>query len=137
MTIEEASQIYYINLEIKTLQLELARLEESRTYYRPITISDMPKGGEHIDLTDEYLVRRQEIQDMLNYSLLKLQYERKRFETFLESVEDSETRLILRLRCVNNMSWEEIGAEIGMDRRTASRKFYKYFDAQVAHNARR
>ena len=43
VTIEEASQIYYINLEIKTLQLELAKLEESRTYHRPITISDMPK----------------------------------------------------------------------------------------------
>ena len=127
MTIEEANQIYYINLEIKALQMDLARMEEARTYYKPIIMSDMPKGGEHIDVTDEYLAKKQQIQDILNYALRKLQYERKRFEEFLECVENSETRLILRLRCVNNMKWEEIGEEVGMDRRTASRKFYSFF----------
>ena len=66
-----------------------------------------------------------ELEDMLNYSLRKLQIERKKFEKFLTTVEDSEMRLILRLRCMN------------MDRRTASRKFYDFFKKQKdAHNAR-
>lgn len=129
MTVDEASQIYYINLEIKKIQLELARLKESRTYYKPIIMSDMPRGGEHIDVTDEYLDRIQRLEDMLSYNLKKLQHERERFEGLLCGVEDAETRLILRLRCVNNMHWEEIGAELGMDRRTASRKFYAFFES--------
>lgn len=129
MTIEEASQIYYINLEIKALQLELAKMEEERNYYKPIILSDMPRGGgEHINPSDEYLVKRQEIEDMINYALRKLQYERKKFEQFLSTVDDAEMRLILRLRCVNNMKWEAIGNEINIDRRTVSRKFYKFFE---------
>lgn len=128
MTIEEASQIYYINIEIKALQLELAKMEEERNYYKPIILSDMPRGGgEHINPSDEYLVKRQEIEDMINYALRKLQYERKKFEQFLNTVDDAEMRLILRLRCINNMRWEDIGEEIGTSRTTVSRKFYRYF----------
>lgn len=129
MTFEEASQIYYINLEIKALRLELAKLKEERRYYKPNVISDMPRGGgEYINQEDEYLAKEQELEDMLNYSLRKLQYERRKIEEFLDTVGDAETRLILRLRCVNNMKWEDIGDEIGADRRTVSRKFYKFFE---------
>lgn len=128
MTFEEASQIYYINLEIKALRLELAKIKEERQYYKPNIITDMPRGnGDYVNTEDEYLAREQELEEMLNYALRKLQYERRKIERFLNTVEDAETRLILRLRCVNNMKWEDIGAEIGADRRTASRKFYNFF----------
>ena len=138
MTFEEACQIYYINKEIKHLRIEIARLEESRTFYKPIILTDMPKGGgDHRNETDDYLVKRQELEDMLNYALRKLQYERAKIEKFLQEIEDPELRLIVRLRCANNMSWSEIGEECNMDRRTASRKFYHFFDLQKdAHNAR-
>lgn len=137
MTFEEACQIYYINKEIKHLRLEKARLEESRTYYKPVILTDMPKGGgEHRNETDDYLVQKQELEDMLNYALRKLQYERAKIEKFLQGIEDPEIRLIVRLRCVNNMNWSDIGEEVHMDRRTVSRKFYHFFDLQKdAHNA--
>ena len=64
---------------------------------------------------------------MLHYNLKKLQIERKKMEEFLSSIEDVELRLIVRLRVVNNMKWEEIGAELGMERTTVSKKFYKFF----------
>ena len=89
----------------------------------------MPRGGSgYANPEDEYLAREQELEDMLNYALRKLQYERRRIEEFLNTVEDAETRLIIRLRCVNNMKWEDIGEEINADRRTVSRKFYKFFE---------
>ncbi len=129
MTIEQASQIYYINKEIKTLQLELARLEEDRTYYKPIIMSDLPKGrGQHRNIADDYIEKKSDIQNMINYSLNKLLTARQQFEAFLLTVDDAETRLILRLRCINLMNWADIGAELGMDRRTASRKFYDYLE---------
>jgi hypothetical protein len=35
------------------------------------------------------------------------------------------------------MFWEDIGVEMNMDRRTASRKYYKFINEnKVAHNAR-
>lgn len=64
---------------------------------------------------------------MLHYNLKMLYVERKKMEEFLASIEDAELKIIIRLRAVNNMKWEEIGEELGMDRRTASRKFYKFF----------
>ena len=129
MTFDEVSQIYYINVEIKALRLELAKLKEERRYYKQNIISDMPRGGSgYANPEDEYLAREQELEDMINYSLRKLQYERRKIEEFLNTVDDAETRLIIRLRCVNNMKWEEIGEELNMARSTASRKFYKFFD---------
>lgn len=125
MTLEESKQIHYIIKEISVLQRELAELKMKNPYKQNI-ITDMPRGGGSSDISD-YASEVMELEDMLNYSLRKLQRERRKFEQFLTTVEDSEMRLILRLRCINNMGWFDIGEELNMDRRTASRKFYGFF----------
>lgn len=128
MKLEDASQIYYINREIKCLKKELWNLEAERKYYKPSILSDMPKGrGNNTNIADDFLEKQMELEDMLRYSLRKLQEERRKFEEFLGTVEDAQMRLILRLRCINNMSWNEIGEEIGAERTTVSKKFYKFF----------
>ena len=132
MELKELSQIYYINKEIKSLQLELAQIKQ-QSFYKNNIMSDMPRGGEKRDQNIEYVSEILLLEDLINYSLRKLQYQRKKIEDFLGSVDDAELRLIMRLRCVNNMGWSEIGDEVGMDRRTASRKFYAYFQKD-AHN---
>lgn len=126
ITVDDLSQIYYINREIKSLQLELAQLKE-QSFYKPNIMSDMPRGSDKKDSNLEYVSSIMELEDLINYSLRKLQYERKKVETFLQTLPDPEIRLIMRLRAVNNMSWYEIGEELGRDRRTVSRKFYDYF----------
>ncbi len=136
MTLEESKQIHYIIKEISVLQRELAELKMKNPYKQNI-INDMPRGGGGSSDISDYASEVMELEDMLNYSLRKLQIERKKFEKFLTTVEDSEMRLILRLRCINNMGWFDIGEELNMDRRTASRKFYDFFKKQKdAHNAR-
>lgn len=126
MTVEELSEIYYINKEIKSLQLELAQLQQ-KNFYKNNIMSDMPRGGEAKEASFEYVNQVMELEDLLNYSLRKLQYQRRKVEEFLNTVEDAELRLIMRLRAVNNMRWEDIGRELGMERTTVSKKFYKYF----------
>lgn len=129
MTCKEATEIYYIKTEIKSLQEELAQHERNRRYYKMVLLSDMPKGrGDHGNPVDKYLIKEQELKDMLQYSLDRLQDELLKFEEFLVSVEDAEIRTILRLRCINNIGWEQIGDRMHMDRRTASRKFYRFFE---------
>ncbi len=127
MTFEEASQIYYINKEIKRIQLDLAELEQARTFYKPMRMDGMPRGSSTETSTDRYLEEKELLEDELNYALRKLQYERRRIERFIDGISDAELRLIVRLRCINNMGWMDIGLELGMDRRTASRKFYNFF----------
>ena len=133
ITIDELNQVYYINKEIKQLYEELANIKQ-QSFMKNITISDMPRGGESKDIFTEYTDDVMEIESIIQYSLIRLQRAKKKAEKFLTTVDDPELRLIMRLRCINNMSWQDIGDEIGMDRRTASRKFYGYFhNAHTAH----
>ena len=126
MTIEEINGTYYINKEIARIQDELYNLK-NKNFYKGNTITGMPKGRSENDIFSDYAEDIRTLESMLQYSLKKLQLERKRVEEFLNTIKDPEMRLIIRLRAVNNMNWEEIGAELGMDRRTASRKFYNFF----------
>lgn len=126
MTIDEINSIYYINKEIARIQEELYNLK-NKNFYKGNIITGMPKGSSEGDIFSDYAEDIRTLESMLQYSLKKLQIERKRVEEFLNTIEDAEMRLIVRLRAVNNMKWEEIGLELGMDRRTASRKFYNFF----------
>lgn len=135
MTLEESKQIHYIIKEISVLQRELAELKMKNPYKQNI-INDMPRGGGGSSDISDYASEVMELEDMLNYSLRKLQIERKKFEKFLTTVEDSEMRLILRLRCINNMGWFDIGEELNIDRTTASKRFYNFFrDQKNSHNS--
>ena len=87
----------------------------------------MPRGGQAKDMFVEFTEKLRAIEQMLQYSLKKLQLERLKVEEFLNTVADPELRLIMRLRAVNNMKWEDIGFEIGLERTTVSKKFLKYF----------
>lgn len=126
MTVEELSELYYINKEIEQIQKELYDLK-NKNFFKNTILSDMPKGGERLDEFVAYVDDVRTLENMLQYSLRKLQEKRKKIEAFLEGIEDSELRLIMRLRAVNNMKWEEIAGEIGLERTTVSKKFYKYF----------
>ena len=133
MTFEEACQIYYINEEIKILKKELCELEEerkNRPYSKAITYSDMPKGCGMSDPmvdVDELVDQEKAVQQMLAYNIQRLQRARKDMEFFLQTIEKAEERLIIRLRCINNMTWQEIGDEIGMSRMTVKRKWDKFW----------
>ncbi|MEY8331257.1 sigma-70 family RNA polymerase sigma factor [Lachnospiraceae bacterium 48-33] len=126
MTVEEINSIYYINKEIEHIQRELYDLK-TRNFYKSSILTGMPKGNSEHDIFSDYAEDIKTLEDMLHYNLKKLQMERKKMEEFLSSIEDAELRLIIRLRTINNMSWEEIGVELRMHRTTVSKKFYKFF----------
>lgn len=129
ITYEDLTSIYSINIEIRKIQEEIRNLQE-RNFYKPNIISDMPRGGEGKDMLVEYAEKQKTLEDMLAYSLRKLQNKRLKVEGFLDCIEDNEDRLIVRLRCINNMDWHGIGTELGMSRTTASRKFYAFLERE-------
>lgn len=120
ITINELSELCYIKKEIAQIQRELAELERKR-FHKKEDLLEVDKNS------------NKELEKALNINLFTLQRKRVEAEEFLGNIEDAEMRLIFRLRIINNMSFEKIGEEIGMDRRTVSRKFYQYL--KFAHNA--
>ena len=126
---EDLTSVYTINLEIKKIQEEIVRLRE-QNFFKPNIVSDMPRGGEKKDMIMEYAERSKTLDDMLKYSICKLQNKKAEVEEFIKNIEDNEIRLIVRLRCIDNMNWKDIGAELSIERTTASKKFRKYLNDQ-------
>ena len=48
-------------------------------------------------------------------------------EAYILTVEDPEMRLILELRCIQNMTWEDIGKITNQDYSWCRRKYIKYW----------
>lgn len=99
-------------------------------------ITGMPFVTGTSDKTAQIAVAIREVEELYEIKLRELYVVRGRIERYINTIDDAELRLIVRLRSINNMHWEDIGAEVGMDRRTASRKYYRFIEgAKVAHNA--
>lgn len=124
MTPEELTQIPYLIAEIKALQLELNELRDAN-FYKGNVISDMPKGGQGAEQPFTYVSNIAELEKELELKIEFMQRKRLEIEKFIEEIEDTIERSIARMRCINSMTWEEIGEEVNMSRTTAMRTFKK------------
>jgi hypothetical protein len=125
LTEKELNQLHWINKEIEVLKRQKEELE-SKSYIKGQEITDMPFGTGTTNKTCDRAVAMQELNELYEIKLKELYLVRGRIERYINSIDDAELRLILRLRCINNMNWDNIGDEIGMDRRTASRKYFRH-----------
>ena len=135
MTVKELSELYYIEKEIVQIQTDIKSLKEKNFYKKP-SLSELIKGSRNYNQVLLYFEQEEELKQELLYQLMRLQKKRKEIEEFLECVVDAEDRLILRLRVVNQMTWQEIANELNLDRTTVSKRFYKFFsDKKISHNS--
>ncbi len=135
LTEKELNQLHWINKEIQVLKKQKEELE-SRSLIKGQDLNGMPHVSGTSDKTANAALAIREIEELYEIKLRELFLVRGRIERYINTIEDSETRLIIRLRCINNMNWDEIGWEIGMDRRTASRKYFRFInETKLAHNA--
>lgn len=123
MTEEKLNEVYYINKEIERLESELYRLRHR--YFIKI------KGGtpgirKGTNVPADYPDRLRALELKLMESYDRLAGKRKEAEEFIESIEDGEMRLIVRMRFLEHKRWEEIGRELGMERTTVSKKFRQF-----------
>lgn len=132
MTVEELFSVQADLNKLKSLSMELANLEEFNPYRNNI-ISDMPKGSGGKDLAELYIEEKERIEGEIELCKMKIREDRKRVKAFIEAAPYPEQDII-RFRVINELSWDEIGNELGMDRRSASRKFQRYI--KLSHDAR-
>lgn len=111
MTEKELGQMHYLNREIEKLNEELSWMECKSMIKSPL-LTGMPFGTGVSDKTADYAVRMEEIRELIDLSIKKLLHTRAEIERFLQ----------------------EIGEELGMDRRTASRKYQRFCEEKFIHN---
>jgi hypothetical protein len=72
----------------------------------------MPKGTGISDIVGKYACEIADLRDLLDSKLKKCIYEFNRLNNYIQSIEDSEMRMILTLRYINGMCWEQVAAGI-------------------------
>ena len=132
VTEKELNQLHYINTEIKQLKYEIADLE-NKSIVKAQVITGMPFGSGVGDPTGVKGTELSERKILLNLALSKAEIEKNRIERFISSIDDTEIRIIIRLRHINSLTWEEIGDEVHLSR-TGVYKKYKRFLKQE-HNS--
>lgn len=124
MTVYELFAIQRDKNILKSLYLELEEHENFNPFKGNI-ISDMPKGGEGKRLEEWYAEEKERIQKRIDFYEKKIQEDRLLLDKYIANAPFPESDII-RYRVINNMSWEEIGAEMGYTGRHTSRRFYEY-----------
>ena len=112
MTVKELSQLYYLNREIEEQQRRLRELE-SLASSCTAQITGMPKSVQFSDKLAKYAVEIADLKALLDLNLKKCFYELNRLNRYIDSVEDSQMRLILSLRYINGLTWQQIAFSIG------------------------
>lgn len=126
MTKKELSQLYYLNREIGQLQIRLAELECLATSCTA-NITGMPKASGISDKLSKYVAEIADLKCLLDLNLKKCFYELNRLNRYIQGLEDSEMRMILSLRYVNGLSWQQIAYSIGEnDEQYPRRKHNKF-----------
>ena len=133
MTEKELSQIHYINIEIRMITEELARLN-NKSIIKGQEITGMPFVSGTSDKVADIATEKAELEMLLETNIKKLYLVRNKTERFLQTIDDAEIRLIIRLRAINDMGWREIGELVGMERTTVSKKYRNFL--KVSHISR-
>ena len=111
MTLEELSQLYYLNREIEMDRRRLRELEHK-------TVPASLTGGKRTcaKRADTVGAQAAEIADLRGIIEAKHQqclYERSRLERYISSIDDSLLRQIFTYRFVNGLPWRQVAACIG------------------------
>lgn len=112
MTKKELSQLYYLNREIEEQQRRLAELKAVATSCGA-AITGMPKAHGISDKLAYYAVEMADLKALLDLNIKKCFYELNRLNRYINSIEDSQIRIMLALRYINGLSWRQIAFSIG------------------------
>ena len=117
------NKLYYLKLEINEIKKEIQGLAEISSP----SLTGMPSGGgTPSDPVYQFVMKKQKLIEKLNDKLEVYIDELTMTENIIDSIEDAETRLIARLRLVENLEWKEIAKKVNLDRSVCYRKIKKY-----------
>ena len=137
MNKRELSQLYYLNREIEEQQRRLQELEALATSCTS-HITGMPKTQGVVDRIAGYVAEIADLRNLLDLNIKKCFFELNRLNRYINGIEDSQMRLILSLRYINGLSWQQIAFSIGeYDEQYPRRKHNAFLRTQIDENDER
>jgi hypothetical protein len=113
MTVNELSQLYYLNREIELDQKRLQELEAIANSPRAAALTGMPRTPGASSPVERYAAEIVDLQAIIAAKNIQCIHERQRLERYIADIDDSETRSIFKLRFVNGLPWAQVAASIG------------------------
>ena len=112
MNKKELSQLYYLNREIEEQQRRLDELECLATSCTS-RITGMPRSKGLFDKLATYTAEIADVKGLIDLNIKKCFYELNRLNRYINGVGNSQMRMILSLRYINGMTWQQIAFSIG------------------------
>ena len=130
MTKEDLMQVYYIDKEITSWKNELESIR------RASAVSGVKWGaygrakGVNSDKVSEIAVKTAETQRKIEQKLLELEKAKNEVTGYILSIDDCQTRLIFKLRCLNLLSWNAVADQVGgmNSEDSVKKRFYRYLE---------
>lgn len=127
MNEKELSQYYWLEKEIKSLE---EKIEELGYGIGAVEIKDTIVTSSHPKSSIQE--KRILLINQLTIAKEKAQKKYLEIEKYIETLEDTEIRIIMRFRFLDLMSWYEIGDILHYDRSTVSKKLKKYINSHIS-----
>lgn len=111
MTLQELSQLYYLNREIEHEKKRLKELEAAATD-TAAKITGLPHVG---GIADKTAIAAQiaECRVILEARIAQSMVEYNRLMRYIDSIPDPLTRQIFTLRFVNGLNWNQVALHVG------------------------
>lgn len=130
MTIKELSKYHSIKIEIEQLNANLKKLDNTSIGSQKLT--GMPHGtGSTESIVESIIIKKSKLESILEKKKAKLLDEQLKIENFLETVEDSTVRIIIRARFIDGKNWHQIGKELNFERTTPYYHLKKYLKGRL------
>lgn len=112
MTVRELSQLYYIK---KILERDTLRLEELESRLQPggMNLNGMPRNPSSKNIIEEVVPLIIDIKERILKNQIEYIAEQKKIESYIDSINDYQIRLILSMRFVDHLTWNQISVKIG------------------------
>ncbi len=130
MTKENLMKVYYIEKEITSWKEELKRMEDS-AYISGMRMGMICKsGGKIADKVADVAIKKAETERKIKQKLIELENAKDEVTNYILNIDDPQTRLIFKLRCLNLLSWNQVADEVGgmNSENSVKKRFYRYLE---------
>lgn len=134
MTKKELSELYWLNREIDEEKRKLKELESAATNCTA-KITGLPHVAGTHDKIGDLSILIAEQRELIKSKIERSKKEYERLNSYIESVSNSQMRMILSLRYVNGLTWQQIAEKIGEKDESYPRRKHNTFLKKLAENA--
>ena len=127
---EELMKVYYLDKEIAEWKEEIRRIRESTLPRSPIPGAVFKSNGNYADTVAKAATLIADTERKIKSKLLELEMARSEIVGYIMSIDDCQTRLIFKLRCLDNMSWNQVADKVGgmNSEYSVKKRFYRHLE---------